>query len=390
MLNIEVFQIKSSSQLKRNLKKITNLIKTSQAEILLFPELALTGYKNIKSYSKKSIKDALSTIQKNLLENQYLFIGAPSYKDDKIYNSIYLITSKDLKVVAEKKLLFPEIDNIFSSGKKRDSLKIKDFKIGIVICFELRSPEIFRGLIKQGVNIIFVFAQWPTIRINHWKSLLKARAIENQCYVLGVNALGYSAFFSPKGELLNKPLKKETSFKIKLTYSKENLAYPLKTPYLKLEKVKSLKDLKDILNTRRKKGQVVVFTNGCFDILHAGHVDYLQKARELGDILIVGLNSDRSIKQLKGVQRPVNPEEFRANVLSALECVDYVIIFDEETPENLIKEIRPDILVKGADWTEDKIIGANFVKSYGGKVVRIKFSYNISTTKIIEKIKQSH
>ena len=106
--------------------------------------------------------------------------------------------------------------------------------------------------------------------------------------------------------------------------------------------------------------------------------------------MVVGLNSDISIKKIKGDLRPINYESFRASVLSALECIDYIIIFDEETPERLIKELKPDVLVKGADWDEDKIVGANFVKSYGGKVVRIEFSHNISTTKIIEKIKQSH
>ncbi|WP_370516791.1 D-glycero-beta-D-manno-heptose 1-phosphate adenylyltransferase [Thermodesulfobacterium sp. TA1] len=133
----------------------------------------------------------------------------------------------------------------------------------------------------------------------------------------------------------------------------------------------------------------MVFTNGCFDILHAGHVDYLEKARSLGDFLVVGLNSDLSIKKIKGPERPINPQTFRAKVLSGLECVDYIVVFDEETPERLIKELKPDFLVKGADWEENKIVGADFVKSYGGKVVRIKFSYQVSTTNLINQIKQS-
>ncbi len=393
MLSVEVFQMQNSSKLEENIKKIKNFIKNSKAELLLLPELALTGYKfDFTSCSQKMIKKSLFEIQKLLRDNQYLILGAPFYKNEKIYNSIYLLTSQEIKIVAEKNILFPVLDEPFSPGEKRELVKIKNLKFGIIICFELRSPEIARELIKQGTDVIIVFAQWPSQRIDHWKTLLKARAIENQCYVIGINALGDSAIFSPKGILLNELYKDETIINFNFDTLDENLPYPLKTPYFKLykSKVKSLETVKEILEERRKKGQIVVFTNGCFDILHAGHVDYLQKARALGDILVVGLNSDISIKKIKGDLRPINYESFRASVLSALECVDYIIIFDEETPERLIKELKPDVLVKGADWDEDKIVGANFVKSYGGKVVRIEFSYNISTTKIIEKIKQSH
>ncbi len=135
----------------------------------------------------------------------------------------------------------------------------------------------------------------------------------------------------------------------------------------------------------RKEGKKIVFTNGCFDILHAGHVDYLEKAKALGDILIVGLNSDSSVKRLKGKDRPINSQELRKRVLEGLKAVDLVIIFDEDTPERLIKEIKPDVLVKGGDWKIENIVGADFVQSYGGEVKTIDFVYDISTTKIIQK-----
>ncbi|MGC8941284.1 MAG: D-glycero-beta-D-manno-heptose 1-phosphate adenylyltransferase [Sulfurihydrogenibium sp.] len=143
----------------------------------------------------------------------------------------------------------------------------------------------------------------------------------------------------------------------------------------------------DIIEKVRKEGKKIVFTNGCFDIIHAGHVDYLEKAKSLGDFLVVGLNSDDSVRRLKGKDRPVNPQEHRKKVLSALKPVDLVIIFDEDTPERLIKEIKPDVLVKGGDWKVENIVGADFVKSYGGKVLTIDFVYDTSTTKIISKIK---
>lgn len=145
-----------------------------------------------------------------------------------------------------------------------------------------------------------------------------------------------------------------------------------------------------IIEEKKKEGKKIVFTNGCFDIIHAGHVDYLEKAKLLGDFLVVGLNSDKSVKRLKGEGRPVNSQEERKKVLSALKPVDLVIIFDEDTPERLIKEIKPDVLVKGGDWKIENIVGADFVKSYGGEVYTIEFVYNTSTTKIINKVKNGN
>ena len=147
-----------------------------------------------------------------------------------------------------------------------------------------------------------------------------------------------------------------------------------------------LPELLKILEKERKEGKKIVFTNGCFDIIHAGHVDYLKKAKALGDILVVGLNSDSSIRRIKGEKRPIIPQEMRAEVLSSLKPVDYVVIFEEDTPENLIKAIKPDILVKGGDWELSKIVGKDFVESYGGKVLTIPFTYDISTTRIINTI----
>lgn len=130
----------------------------------------------------------------------------------------------------------------------------------------------------------------------------------------------------------------------------------------------------------------IVFTNGCFDIIHAGHVDYLEKAKSLGDILIVGMNSDSSIRRIKGDKRPVIPQDYRAKVLSALKPVDYVVVFEEDTPLELIKVVKPDVLVKGGDWNVENIVGREFVESYGGEVKTIPFEYDISTSRIIERI----
>jgi D-beta-D-heptose 7-phosphate kinase/D-beta-D-heptose 1-phosphate adenosyltransferase len=139
------------------------------------------------------------------------------------------------------------------------------------------------------------------------------------------------------------------------------------------------------LAARRRLGQRVAFTNGCFDILHAGHVQYLQEARSQGDLLVVGLNSDASVRGLKGAGRPVNPVEARAFVLAGLEAVNFVTVFDEPTPLELIHSLRPDVLVKGADYTREEVVGADFVESYGGRVHLAGLRAGFSTTRLLQK-----
>ena len=143
-----------------------------------------------------------------------------------------------------------------------------------------------------------------------------------------------------------------------------------------------------IVERLQRRGMRVVFTNGVFDLLHPGHLRYLQDARTLGDLLVVGVNSDRSVRALaKGHDRPINPEADRAEVLAALACVDLVVIFDEDTPHAIVSALQPDILVKGADWGADNIVGRDVVEARGGQVVRIPIVEGYSTTKLIERIK---
>ena len=148
----------------------------------------------------------------------------------------------------------------------------------------------------------------------------------------------------------------------------------------------SLNDLKDIRKELKQKNKKVVFTNGCFDVLHAGHVDYLAKAKKCGDVLIVGLNSDSSVKEIKGKKRPIVTELERAFILRNLKSVDYVVLFSDPTPIALISEIIPDVLVKGADWSIEKIVGRDIVEQNGGSVQTIEFITQQSTTNIIEKV----
>ncbi len=155
-----------------------------------------------------------------------------------------------------------------------------------------------------------------------------------------------------------------------------------------MEKVKNFTQIAEIVNELKRKGKKVVFTNGCFDILHSGHIKLLKKAKELGDVLILGINKDKSIKKLKGKGRPIMNEKQRIEIISAIEFVDYVVPFGQPTPEKLIKRIKPDIIVKGGDYKKNEVIGKDIVEKYGGKVYIFPLVKNISTTKIIKKIKK--
>ena len=133
----------------------------------------------------------------------------------------------------------------------------------------------------------------------------------------------------------------------------------------------------------RERGGAVVFTNGVFDLVHPGHIRYLQSARHLGDVLVVGVNSDRSVRAIKGPGRPINPEQERVEILCALRCVDAAVVFDEDTPLALITQLQPDVLVKGADWAADEIVGRDVVEARGGRVVRMPIEAGFSTTHLI-------
>lgn len=148
------------------------------------------------------------------------------------------------------------------------------------------------------------------------------------------------------------------------------------------------KDLLEKINAVRKNKKVV-FTNGCFDLLHIGHVKYLKEAKSKGDFLIVGINADASVKRLKGPTRPIQNENDRSEILAALESVDATVIFTEDTPENLIKMVHPDVLVKGGDWKINQIVGGEFVQGYGGQVLSLMFIDGKSTTSIVSKIEKS-
>lgn len=151
-------------------------------------------------------------------------------------------------------------------------------------------------------------------------------------------------------------------------------------------KIKNITQLRKIIDRLKSQGKKIVFTNGCFDLLHWGHVRYLQDARKEGDILVVGVNSDSSVKRIKGKMRPVVNEKDRLRIIASLESVDYAVLFKEDTPLKIIKLIKPDVLVKGADWNKNNIVGRDIVSIYGGSVSTIKFIKGRSSSRLIKKI----
>ncbi len=156
-----------------------------------------------------------------------------------------------------------------------------------------------------------------------------------------------------------------------------------------MNKLKRLNELIKIVEGLKKEGKKIVFTNGCFDILHLGHIRYLREAKRRGDVLIIGLNSDKSVRSLKGRDRPLVKEKDRAEILGALEMVDYIVVFDELTPKNLIDRILPDILAKGGDWKKEEVVGRDTVEAQGGKVVIIPEVKGYSTSALINKIQKT-
>ncbi len=154
----------------------------------------------------------------------------------------------------------------------------------------------------------------------------------------------------------------------------------------RITKIKNLSQMKTIIAHLKKQDRRVVFTNGCFDILHVGHIRYLREAKAKGDVLVVGLNTDRSVRTIKGEKRPIVPEKERAEVLAGLESVDYIVFFSEPDPLRLISALKPNVLVKGADWPKSGIIGREIVEQAGGRIVRVPLAPGASSTGVIEKI----
>ena len=321
-----------------------------------------------------------------------------------IYNTLFVVGPEGVAGSYQKQHLFGlwQEDQYLATGKKTQTVLTPFGPIGALVCYDLRFPELSRRQVFSGCTLLIVSAQWPAVRSDHWKILLRARAVENQAFVVACNGsgtlpvgdlAGHSLIIAPSGKVLAEADEKPAVIGAELDAAdveavRSRFCSVAERPWYGQDSDKFVTQeiLLERLTRMRAQGSRVVFTNGCFDLLHAGHVSYLEKARRCGDCLVIGLNSDRSVQALKGPSRPVNGELERARVLAALGCVDFVVLFDEDTPLRLITALLPDILVKGADWPEDQIVGAAEVKAAGGRIERIPFDCQVSTTGIIDKI----
>jgi rfaE bifunctional protein nucleotidyltransferase chain/domain len=392
-------------------EKLFNKLAPEKNTIIVLPELWGYGFDYLRITTLiEQTPHLLKGLQKLAAQRQVFFAGSLLEKSpgtNKPYNTLFVIGPEGVIGTYRKQNLFGlwKEDVYFSQGYGFKPIDTDFGPLGALICYDLRFPLLTTSQAFHGARLIVVSAQWPTVRVDHWKTLLCARAIENQVFIAAANSCGqtgnnklagHSMIIGPDGMILSELgleegavdslLKKDDLETLRFRFcSVGQRSYPFRLQ----DKIVNMSELHEALGKIRRQGSKVAFTNGCFDILHSGHVDYLEHARITADCLVVGLNSDSSVKGLKGANRPVNSEKDRARVLAALACVDYVILFDEDTPYSLITSLMPNVLVKGADWPEDRIVGAEDVKIGGGTVVRIPFKHNVSTTQIISKIQKN-
>lgn len=400
---------------KENLATVRKGLKDlapAPGTVVVLPEMWGPGfdYTNLPEHARRTT-GILTSLQEEALGYNIIIAGslpeaggndgAPSF-----YNTLYFSDGSGVLGQYRKQHLFAPMEETkyFRPGRKPEPVQLSFGPVAGLVCFDLRFPELVRAQMGAGVNLLVVSAQWPAARMEHWRTLLQARAIENQTFVAACNRCGitgevefagHSMIIAPDGQILREAGDKPEVYKTVLDYSCSdmrglfNTVAPRPYSFDDQDKIQELNVLAAEVAAQKKLGRKVVFTNGCFDLLHPGHVSYLEEARRQGDFLVVGLNSDSSVRAIKGPERPVSDEQSRARVLAALGAVDRVVLFHEETPLNLITTIIPDILVKGADWPIEKIVGGPEVVAAGGAVINIPMVASFSTTGIIEKVKKS-
>ena len=389
-----------------------NTLAPSSPGIIALPELWATGfaYDRLPELAART-PETLAALTE--LAKQYNVLLAGSLPEavttgsaTRFHNTLYISGPKGLLGSYRKQHLFAPMheDRHFAPGDNPQPLATPLGAIAPLVCYDLRFPEIAKSMAGKGATILLVNGQWPLARIDNWRTLIQARAIENQMFAIACNRCGttgstefggHSLIVGPDGTILAEADTTETAKTAHLdparlaeSRNRFNTVGPRPYPPYDQQKTVTLPELEKIVRNHKAVGRKVVFTNGCFDILHTGHVTYLEAARSLGDCLIVGLNSDSSIRAIKGPERPINREQDRARLLAALGCVDHVVLFEEETPLKVITALLPDILIKGGDWAIDQIVGGKEVKEAGGTVANIPLVENFSTTALIQRIRQ--
>ncbi len=384
-------------------------LKPHPATLICLPELWATGFAYAQLPELAQVTPQLLTaLVEEAARYRILIAGSlMEYNPEReaFHNTLFIVGQEGVVGRYRKQQLFGPMaeDRHFTPGDRPLPITTELGEIACLVCYDLRFPELAARQVGLGAGVILVSAQWPMARRGHWLTLLTARAIENQAFVVACNRsgttdntafAGTSVVIDPSGQIMIEADDRPSHGVVTLDPGlldevRGRFRTAGVTPYRSPDagKVKTLADLQAELVRVRGMGRQVVFTNGCFDILHQGHVTYLEAARQQGDCLVVGMNSDASIRAIKGPTRPVNSETSRARVLAALGCVDYVVVFGEETPLALITALQPAILVKGADWPIDQIVGAAEVLARGGRVLTIPTVADFSTTRVIERVR---
>ncbi|MCL1981458.1 MAG: D-glycero-beta-D-manno-heptose 1-phosphate adenylyltransferase [Proteobacteria bacterium] len=397
---------------ERNLQEIEGLIDRFQpapGTLLVLPEMWATGfdYERTRELSRQTPK-ILAAMQRIAAQYEVYLAGTltdPADDGGLPTNTLAVVGPRGVIGGIAKQHMFShwQEDRYYQSGKAAPLIATPHGSLAGLVCYDLRFPEVARRQAFAGGRLLAVSAEWPLSRVDHWQTLVRARAIENQVFVAAANGCGltgamemagHSMIVAPDGTVMQAAGTEPAVIGCPLDH---NLVDEQRRRFYTAgdqgwlaadrDKIRSLETLRADLALIRHQGSRVAFTNGCFDILHAGHVSYLEAARRTADCLVVGLNTDDSVRGLKGPGRPVNNQADRARVLAALGCVDFVVLFAEPTPIRLITLLAPDVLVKGADYGEEQIVGAPEVRGAGGRVVRIDFEHDCSTTGLIERIR---
>jgi len=397
---------------ERNLREAERLIdrfKPAPGTLLVLPEMWATGFDYGRTAELGRRTPEILAVMQRLAARHGVYLagtltdlpadgGLPT-------NTLAVVGPQGVIGRLAKQHLFShwQEDRYYRGGEAAPLIRTPHGPLAGLVCYDLRFPELARRQVFAGGRLLAVSAEWPLSRVDHWQTLVRARAIENQVFVAAANGCGrtgdmemagHSMIVAPDGTVLQtaatEPAVIGCALDNSLIDEQRRRFYPAGDQGWHVadrDKIRSLEALRADLALIRHQGSRVAFTNGCFDILHAGHVSYLEAARRTADCLVVGLNTDDSVRGLKGPGRPVNNEADRARVLAALGCVDFVVLFADPTPIRLITALTPDILVKGADYREEEIVGAAEVRAAGGQVVRIDFEHDCSTTGLLDRIR---
>jgi len=399
-------------EVARNIDQAATLIDRylpGPGTLVLLPEMWATGFDYQRSLELGRQTPAILAAMERIAARHRAYLGGSLTElaeDGGLpFNTFFMVGPQGgIGRLAKQHLFaFWQEDRYYRGGTAAPPIRTPHGPLAGLVCYDLRFPEVARRQVFAGSRLLAVSAQWPQSRLDHWQALVRARAIENQVYVAAVNGCGltgtmamggHSLIVAPDGTVLQSAGTEATvigcALDNRLVNEQRSRFYPAGDRAwvsADRDKIRTLETLQPELALIRDQGSRIAFTNGCFDILHAGHVSYLEAARRTADCLVVGLNTDASVRGLKGAGRPLNSEADRARVLAALGCVDYVVLFAEETPLRLITALAPDVLVKGADYEEDQIVGAAEVKAAGGRVARIPFEHDRSTTALIDRIR---